>query len=1019
MFPRSSFKPPYTVTIFLLLTLAFVFAPAVQAERLPIKTYTVADGLLRDSITRVRQDSRGFLWFCTHDGISRFDGYGFTNFRSEDGLPDRHANDFLETRAGIYLIATDNGIARLNPRGIRGSAENPLFTVYAPEDPKAKAIEMLYEDSAGTVWAGTKDGLYRFNENFELEKIPLPVPSSEAAGVGSLLEDKTGSLWIGSWNSLFRRLPSGEIELYTAANGLPNGGVSALYEDAEGRIWAGMRPGTIGGVIRLVSNPTPGRTLVERHYTMADGLPSSWIVGFYQSSDGRFWLSTSTGLCLWHGDGGGSVCQNYIPDKELSGFGVTNLLEDRDGNLWFGTTSGVKKLIKYGFTTYTIDDGFKIPVVNSVFENSTGDLFVSLNPGVRYISRFDGNKFIHQQRNLTEKGKYSGWGWMRTIWQDHTGTWWIPSGDGLYRSPPNTDFEKLSTATLSKVETGAEEGEVFRIFEDSRGDIWIATLGKANELLRWERANGTWHNYTAEAGFSSTRMGASFSEDLQGNLWIATGSDAGGDSALIRYRNGNFKVFSEAEGAPPGWTRDMHLDRWGRLWLANTVKGLLRLDDTNSDVLNFVNYTTANGLSSNGAYCVTDDEFGRIYIGSGRGLDRLDPATGQVENFTQADSLPGSQVEIAYRDKNGILWFGTNFGLARFAPEPKRQRKPPTVFLTGLRTAGVAQPVSILGETSIPDMDFGSSQSNVSIDFLGLGAAPGEKLNYEYRVKGEDWSPTNERTVNFANLSAGNYLFEVRAVSADRLYSDPAVFSFRIESPVWQRWWFVLAISILVAGIVYLIYRNRIQRLLEMERMRTRIATDLHDDIGSNLTRISILSEVARQKSGNGNGDLLSSIANIARESVASMNDIVWAVTPEHDSLLDLTRRMRRHAEEVFASRDIELQFEAPEPDTGLKLGVGIRRDILLVFKEAVNNAARHSECSKVNINMRAEQSTLMLEVIDNGRGFDESENESGQGLRSMRRRAAAMGGEFTLDSDCEHGTTVRLVLPLAKVERV
>jgi len=380
---------------------------------------------------------------------------------------------------------------------------------------------------------------------------------------------------------------------------------------------------------------------------------------------------------------------------------------------------------------------------------------------------------------------------------------------------------------------------------------------------------------------------------------------------------------------------------------------------------------------------------------------------------------PGRQVELAFRDRKGSLWFGTSSGLARYSPEPKRQRLEPTVFITGLRADGVALPVSILGETSISDLDFGADKSNVSIDFLGLGAALGEKLNYEYRVRGEDWTPTIERTVNFANLSAGDYRFEVRAISADRLYSNPAALSFRIAAPVWQRWWFVLAVSLFIAGIVYLIYRNRIQRLLAMERMRTRIATDLHDDIGSNLTRISILSEVARQKSENGNGDLLSSIANIARESVASMNDIVWAVTPEHDSLLDLTRRMRRHAEEVFAFRDIELRFETPESDMGLKLGVGLRRDLLLVFKEAVNNAARHSNCSKVEIDLRADQSELILEIKDNGRGFAESENESGQGLRSMRRRAGIMGGEFNIDSDPGRGTTVRLVLPLGEVERV
>ena len=149
------------------------------------------------------------------------------------------------------------------------------------------------------------------------------------------------------------------------------------------------------------------------------------------------------------------------------------------------------------------------------------------------------------------------------------------------------------------------------------------------------------------------------------------------------------------------------------------------------------------------------------------------------------------------------------------------------------------------------------------------------------------------------------------------------------------------------------------------------------------------------------------------------MNDIVWAVTPEHDSLIDLTRRMRRHAEEVFASREIELEFEAPESDSSLKLGAGVRRDLLLVFKEAVNNAARHSDCSKVNITLRNERSKLVLEISDNGHGFAEAEVEGrGQGLRSMRRRASAMGGELTLDTDRGRGTSVRLILPLARAEQ-
>jgi len=200
--------------------------------------------------------------------------------------------------------------------------------------------------------------------------------------------------------------------------------------------------------------------------------------------------------------------------------------------------------------------------------------------------------------------------------------------------------------------------------------------------------------------------------------------------------------------------------------------------------------------------------------------------------------------------------------------------------------------------------------------------------------------------------------------------------------------------------------------------MRTRIATDLHDDIGANLTKIAILSEVARQQRGNGNEEAdspLSSIARISRDSVASMSDIVWAINPERDSLLDLVRRMRRHAEEIFTTRDIGLEFRTPGADDHLKLGVDVRRDFFLIFKEAVNNVARHSRCTKVEIDLRADGSELLLQVSDNGAGFDPSEESEGQGLMSMRRRAQARGGSLEIDSRPGGGTTTTCRLPIGR----
>ena len=438
--------------------------------------------------------------------------------------------------------------------------------------------------------------------------------------------------------------------------------------------------------------------------------------------------------------------------------------------------------------------------------------------------------------------------------------------------------------------------------------------------------------------------------------------------------------------------------------------------------MNFTSYTPANGLISNSTASLTEDEFGRIYIGTWRGIDRLTPDTGQVENFTSADGLPGGYVESSYRDRKNNLWFVTDHGLARFVPEPVRQRKPPVILISGLSVRGEAQGVSVLGETEISDLELDSGQRRISVDFLGLGASLGEKLKYEYRFGNSQWAQTAERTLHFANLAPGAYRFEVRAVTADRLVSDaPAVLTFRIAAPLWQRPWFVALLILMVGLCIYALYRYRLARLLEVANMRTRIATDLHDDIGADLTKIALLSEVARRQLGEGaerpDGPLLS-IARISREAVATMSDIVWAINPQRDSLRDLVSRMRRHAEEVFTLRGIELSFDAPEDGQRLRLGVDVRRDLFLIFKEAVNNAVRHSRSTRVEIELWAEGSGLCLRLSDNGVGFDPSAEGGGHGLMSMRRRAEDLGGRLEVESSTGGGTTVTLRLHRARPRR-
>jgi signal transduction histidine kinase len=249
---------------------------------------------------------------------------------------------------------------------------------------------------------------------------------------------------------------------------------------------------------------------------------------------------------------------------------------------------------------------------------------------------------------------------------------------------------------------------------------------------------------------------------------------------------------------------------------------------------------------------------------------------------------------------------------------------------------------------------------------------------------------------------------------------QPAFVSFTVLRPIWQRWWFLLLMALTMSAAIYALYRYRIKQIIKLERVRTRIATDLHDDIGSSLSKIAILSEVVRQKTkGNGASEPLEIIANTSREMVDSMSDIVWAINPERDSLIDLIHRMRRFAEDIFDAQDIDYQFIVPEHLKEISLGADIRRDVYLIFKECVNNLAKYSGAEEALIEVNIENHALVVKISDKGRGFEVSQAMNGKsngfggnGLSNMKRRTANLGGSFTIESQIGKGTTVVLSVP-------
>ena len=1039
---------------FLLLAAILSMPVITRAERLPIKTYTTADGLPRDLITQIMQDSRGFLWFCTPEGLSRFDGYRFTNYGTEQGLSDRAVNDFIETHNGVYWAATDNGLCRFTPDLPSQSGTTPspatarFATLYPADDRKARSINTVFEDSSGVIWCGTEAGLYRLDisgGSMVFSHVDIINPTERnGSDVSRIIQDRAGSLWMIATSGLYRLRGDGSVEQFSSEEGLPKDLLQTVMEDRYGRIWVGSKL----GLYELVESPSPHHPVIAHVYTKKDGLGDDSVLQLIESADGRVWAATGLGLSVFNiaPNSEASGFRNYNPSSGLSDVNINTVCEDRDRNLWVGTGSGgAMRIAANGLATYGEEDGVLGIRTGAIFEDHAGRLCV-LNgnwEGGRYawlnvLSGARDHPGFKGFRITLPKGILKGsWGWYQVSFQDSAGEWWMVTGEGLARYPKLAsagDISRTPPKAIYTTKDGLPTNDIFRLFEDSRHDIWIGTIGNPKAVLtRWERATETFHTYFSADGIPEASPTA-FLEDSAGNLWIGFYN-----GAFVRYREGRFAALPAIGGTLPGQIRGMYLDNRKRIWAATGEMGVVCIDSPGEPQPGFKRYSKAEGLSSEQATCITQDKWGMMYIGTGRGLDKLDPETGRIRHFTKADGLPSSFVNVAFRDSDGSLWFGTLQGLCRMVPAQEGPSPPPPILITGLNVAGAAYPLPELGAVSLAVQTLGADENNIQIEFSGLSLTAADSLRYQYKLEGagNEWSaPLDERMVRYPNLPPGSYRFLVRAVNPDGAASDtPAVVSFRILPPIWQRWWFrtiaLLALAIPVIAVARFRHlrkkatreaeeserRSREERLAELERVRTRIATDLHDDIGSSLSQIFLLSEVARQRLGgadNGVAEPLTMISSASHEVVSSMSDIVWAINPKKDHLSDLVHRMRRFASDVFAAREIGFRFNAPDSDFDVRLGADIRREVFLIFKESVNNVVRHSCCTEAQIDFQMSENSLILVVRDNGMGFDPCACNEGHGLASLRERARSIGGELDLVSAKGAGTSVTMRLHLS-----
>jgi two-component sensor histidine kinase len=350
-------------------------------------------------------------------------------------------------------------------------------------------------------------------------------------------------------------------------------------------------------------------------------------------------------------------------------------------------------------------------------------------------------------------------------------------------------------------------------------------------------------------------------------------------------------------------------------------------------------------------------------------------------------------------------------------------------LLTGIRIAGEEYPVSVLGENHVRQVVLEPGRNRVEIEFAAPGGGSDEDLRYKFMLAGADpgWSaPQAEHRVDYRNLRSGRYRFLVKTVDLNGVDSaSVAEFDFRILPPVWLRWWFLLPAALAILSAAYWLHRYRLTHLLAIERMRTEISTDLHDDIGASLARIAILSDVARmtlERHQEISAAPLARIGGMARELLDSLNDIVWSIRATEASVDSLVSRMREFALDVLAQGDASFLLECDEGLGARLIGPDTRRHLLLIFKECVHNIVKHSGCTAARATLRFAGGQLTMTVSDDGRGAATGggSGHRGNGIPNMVRRARAMGGEIEFHENPAggHAVVVRIPLPFAGMAR-
>jgi ligand-binding sensor domain-containing protein/signal transduction histidine kinase len=996
---------------------------SLGAGKLPFtfRSWERQQGLPQDLIRAIAQTRDGYLWIGSDDGVARFDGVKFVSFGLPEGLHSGSVRTlFGDSRGTLWIGSVGGGLIRW---------QDNRFTPFTMKDGlPSDSITALAEDADGRLWIGTDAGLLVWQEG-RPDLSPV-TEKFKGKAVTSLFKDRAGNMWIGAAGAGVFKYQSGKIVQLTdvTVEGLLQD-PRCLLVDKQGRLWIGAGDDFV--LCRDADQWRPYR--IPQHFAR------SFVSSLVEQPDGTVWAgSVSEGLFQFKA--GRLLTVNA--SSGLSDNSVESLLVDRDGNLWVGTDAGLNLLRQKNLFTFGQTEGLGYGAVGSLAEIAPGLVWAG-KPGDG-LYRWEGKGFSRLlSANLAVDGTQ-----INSVLMSRDGSCWVAGPRGLLHFK-NPKF------TADKAELFMLPGlTIISLCEDQTGSLWVGT----REGKLWRLQNGKWQ---AQPNLSETHPITAIVSDFDGGICV--GTEGGG---VCRLKNGNCARLDTSNGLLSNLIRALYSDASGVLWIGTSGGGLSRYAGGN-----VASFTTREGLPDNTISQILEDDTGHLWLGSNRGIacvskqDLDDLAAGKSSTvypqiYGRADGMlseecTGGFCPAGLKTKSGLLWFSTLKGIAVVDPRLQQTRSASTdvileevlvdgLLITNFPAAGPATATpgekDKASDTEIGTLRLGPGKHRLELRYTGLNFDAPERIRFRYRLEGldSDWVEAGTRRTAFYNyVPPGKYQFRVVACNDDGVWSGSGA-NLALNAPAhfWQSRWFiglvVLGSLALVGGTARIIEKRRLQHRLKfleqeraLERERTRIAQDLHDEMGAKLCRISFLSEHAR-RSHDMPSELhrqIVSISDTSREVLCSLDEIVWAVNPQNDMLEPVASYIAHYAREYFQETGVECELDIPTDLPSYPLSSQSRHHLLLAVHEAFTNILKHSGATRAQVLVNCKASVLEITISDNGHGFDPSATESsssnasaeGSGLDNMHQRLADIGGECVIDSTSGRGTTISFTLPLER----